>query len=106
MKEINATTTYDPACSDMQEVEYTMPQSKRDITKCLMIALDNIAEAQAEIDELVDIAERALKAIDNPLIQNDLNNELAKHRPPEPTINRIDCKGVGDNDGYFEITKA
>ena len=52
MKEINATTTYDPACSDMQEVEYTMPQSKRDITKCLMIALDNFAEAQAEIDEL------------------------------------------------------
>ena len=51
MKEINATTTYDPACSDMQEVEYTMPQSKRDITKCLMIALDNFAEAQAEINE-------------------------------------------------------
>ena len=36
-----------------------------------------------EIDELLDIAERALKAIDNPLIQNDLNNELAKHRKCE-----------------------
>lgn len=61
MKEINATTTYDPACSDMQEVEYTMPQSKRDITKCLMIALDNFAEAQAEIDKLLDWSYKALK---------------------------------------------
>lgn len=44
---------------------------------------EELVDKQAEIDKLVDIAERALKAIDNPLIQNDLNNELAKHRKGE-----------------------